>query len=49
MSKLQLKQSFTVTGENLKKKQLIGPKIKVMFFDIPPTFGEIHHNQIFNF
>jgi len=40
----QVKESFSVIGEDYKKKKLIAPKMQVHFFDDPPTLGEIHHN-----
>lgn len=45
----KLKETFEVTGEDLKKKKLVAPKIRVMFFDNPPTVAEIHHNQIYKY
>lgn len=46
---LQITTTFSVKGEEYKKKKPMPPKQKVMFFDNPPTVGEIHHNQIFKF
>jgi len=37
-------QGFIIKGEDYKKKKPEGPKYRVMFFDNPPTRGEIHHN-----